>query len=145
MATTLPTLTREGFITDPQAILLKLYEYFLTSDYSSSVLFYGQISSMRKIRQEGGSDIEYIRDKARDAYYSLASSYFTNTGNTYNNLIVDVNIVNVNENDTSLYQMQLEASITLDGKTYSITNNLIEDTNSFIGIANSIDYLILGE
>jgi len=36
MANVVPHLSRNGFIADNDSILTKLYEYFLTSEYSQS-------------------------------------------------------------------------------------------------------------
>lgn len=49
MATTVPHLSLEGFITNKKIILVKLIEHFLASDYSQSNTFAGQIASLKYI------------------------------------------------------------------------------------------------
>ena len=49
MNSVLPSLSDEGFITNKEVIIAKLFKYFLASNYSQSNTFYGDISSLNYI------------------------------------------------------------------------------------------------
>lgn len=49
MQSCVPSLTQDGFLTNKKTQMYKIWEYFLTSDYSQSTSFRGKIKSFRYI------------------------------------------------------------------------------------------------
>jgi len=71
----LPTLTVEGFTTDPAIIVIRLYEYFMASDYSQSLTFLGEIASMKYIASNAKS-IEELDRMVKDTLTKMYTNYF---------------------------------------------------------------------
>jgi len=71
----LPTLSVDGFTTDPAVIVVKLYEYFMASDYSQSLTFLGEIASMKYIAATA-KDIDEMDRLVKDTLYKMYNRYF---------------------------------------------------------------------
>lgn len=87
---TIPSLTLDGFITNKNAQMKKLFEYFLASEYSQSNTFQGKISSLQFILANDKDAIATV-DLIRTTLISLYKSCFDT---------VDV-VVNYDESDSS--------------------------------------------
>jgi len=76
MSAVLPTLTLTGWIYDKNIIIKKLMEYFLTSDYSQSTLYYGKISSLKYLIKEYQYDKSLLIDNVKNTLENLYKRYF---------------------------------------------------------------------
>ena len=52
-----PSLSRAGFITEPKAIVKRLFDYYILSLYSQTNTYYGTITSLAYSLKEGGDDM----------------------------------------------------------------------------------------
>ena len=82
----LPTMSIFGIATDPDIIAEKLFLYFLTSEYSQSVSFYGKISSLKYLLNTYGNNPKELESEVRDTLIELYKHYFRKVN-------VDVQIV----------------------------------------------------
>lgn len=71
----LPTLSVDGFLTTKAGIMIKLYEYFMASDYSQSNTFLGDIASMKYIAATA-TDINELTAMTKDALEKMYLRYF---------------------------------------------------------------------
>ena len=101
----LPTLTVNGFTTNKAIIMLKLYEYFLSSDYSQSNIFQGKIASLKYILSEA-KNTNTLVTMATNALNDMYSCYFKtvqvdiNVDETDASITLDINIIATDESDT---------------------------------------------
>jgi len=75
MAKAIPTLNVEGFIKDTDTMVIKLYEYFIVSEYSQSNTFRGNISSLKYILQSN-TDILDIKNEIVNTLETMYGRYF---------------------------------------------------------------------
>lgn len=133
---TVPTLTLNGFISDPEILIIKLFEYFVTSDYSQSVFFYGNIASLNKILQEYGNDFNNVSNEVMVALDMLYNRYFKD---------VEVNcyVEELKVNGNTIYNLKTDITVVDDN---SITHNLIKSikthNNKILNMDNNIEYLL---
>lgn len=72
----LPTMSIFGFTTDPNVITEKLFLYFVTSEYSQSVTFYGKISSLKYLLNQYATDPDKLKSEIYDTLVNLYKKYF---------------------------------------------------------------------
>jgi len=70
-----PVLGLDGFVSNKDRVMIKLYEYFMSSEYSQSNIFYGTIASMKYIVAEAKDDSEIIK-MTKEALENMYVSYF---------------------------------------------------------------------
>ena len=137
MAVILPTLTEDGFLDNPQLMLTKLYEYFLSSDYSQSVSFFGNISSLRYIVRKYNEDIDILKMEISDALNVMIGRYWSDYE-------VTVNIVNYNPDRLS-FVIKTEIVVTVNGERYSLTEDTSVEKSTLVKIESYMNYLESGE
>ena len=137
MAVILPTLTEDGFLDNPQLMLTKLYEYFLSSDYSQSVSFFGNISSLRYIVRKYNEDIDILKMEISDALNVMIGRYWSDYE-------VTVNIVNYNPDRLS-FVIKTEIVVTVNGVRYSLTEDTSVEKSTLVKIESYMNYLESGE
>jgi len=121
----IPTLAVEGFTTNKTVIMTKLYEYFMSSDYSQSNTFFGDIASLKYILAEA-ADSAALDSMVTEALYKMYDRYFdtvvvdTIVTDDSNMIRVDVNIV-ATDYDTKVYKLN---------QTIRVTDNKIVDYNT---------------
>ena len=76
MSNVLPTLTLTGWVYDKNIIITKLMEYFLTSDYSQSTIYYGKISSLKYLIKEYQYEKSLLIDNVKETLENLYKRYF---------------------------------------------------------------------
>lgn len=76
MVNVIPSLSVNGFTRDGDLIMIKLYEYFLTSEYSQSNTFYKEIASLKYILQKH-TGLEDLKVAIREALTTMYLRYFS--------------------------------------------------------------------
>jgi hypothetical protein len=120
MDSCLPTLTLDGFVTNKQIMFYKIWEYFLTSEYSQSNTF--SIYSYKYIMATA-FETNNIQSIGRNMESSLENLY----KKYYDNAKVDCETIDDLETNT----LKVRISITVSdngGSTYSLAKEL-ENTN----------------
>ena len=119
MKIAIPTLTTSGFITDPNIILVKIYEYFLTSDYSQSVIFYNKIASLPYLIHKHGPKLDDLKVDIEATLSSVMDNYF-------DNYEVNVEITNTphGEHNKKPYLLTIELTAIVGEKKYYLNKNL---------------------
>lgn len=114
MVATVPTLTIDGFVNNKHIQINKLFLYFLSSKYSQSNTFYGNIKSLDYILATVNDPIE-IKEKIESNLTSIYKSYFDN---------VEI-VVNVDAPEyKSTINIFITGTLTDNGETYSLTKEL---------------------
>jgi hypothetical protein len=95
-----PTMSIFGFTSDPQVMTEKLFLYFITSEYSQTVTFYGEISSLKYILYQHATEPDELEDLIREQLVILYKKYFPEVdvvvivkkGKKEGNYIIDISI-----------------------------------------------------
>ena len=115
MSSAIPTLTIDGFVVNKAIQVGKLFEYFLTSDYSQTNTYYSKIASMKYILAEYSnvsdikSEIEKVLLRMYNTYYDSATVYIEST---------DPDIV------TGIITLTISVICTYDNIQYQLSKNL---------------------
>jgi len=134
MAVCLPTLTISGFVFDKNIIMKKLFEYFITSDYSQSTLYYGKITSLKYCISENRGDTTAIAGSIRFNLQVMYSRYFENVevmvtprtdyteaGKNIINFYIDIDATDEDGNEYSLSRINLTVDLdNLDNITFEM-------------------------
>ncbi|QVD49137.1 hypothetical protein LUCX_67 [Xanthomonas phage vB_XciM_LucasX] len=113
-----PSLSLAGFVTDIRTQIDKLFSYYLTSDYSQTTIFTGQVLSLQKHIQEFQHDNSQLTERVR----ADLSSYL---GSISDDVTVRVSTDIPNPDDPNRTNLTIEALVVKDGVTYSV-GKLIE-------------------
>lgn len=122
MANVIPHLSRDGWMSNPINIISKLFEYYITSEYSQSNTFRGYIASL-KYDLENGKSISDKKDNITRSLKTLYERYFD-----IENVNVEVDLIK--EDSIDIINMYVE--VKFNNKTYTLNNN-IKTTNNVIG------------
>jgi len=136
MGNILPTLTEEGFLDNPQQMLIKIYEYFLSSDYSQSVSFFGNIASLRYLVREYNDSIDTLRIEITNTLNSLMSRYWSNYE-------VTIEIANYNVNSVS-YTIKTEIVVVINGERISLNKVASVEKSILKNLDANMKYLETG-
>jgi len=116
MKKVLPTMSIFGITNDPGVITEKLFMYFITSEYSQSITFYGEISSLKYILNQYGTEPLELKNKIYEALVTLYKKYFPT---------VDVNVDIVEDPVTKNKKLSINVTtVTEDGVTSTIDEEL---------------------
>lgn len=122
MVQVIPTLSTAGFVSDVPTMLDRMLAYYLTSDYSQSNVFQGQIISLQKQMQAYQYDnialINNVRDELEGYFGSIADS-----------ATVRVTTDTPNPDDPNRINVTIEVLVIKDGRRYSL-GRLIETQDS---------------
>jgi len=125
------TLTQNGVLTPGKALMSRLLIYFITSEYSQSVIYHGKISSLKYLLMQYGNDDQKLITEINYALSELYKRYFDT---------VDIKADVLKYND-SKYPKKIQRVLTIsieatyNGNLYTInedldiTNNIISDTD----------------
>ncbi len=120
MANPVGSLSEKGWINDVKPKADKLIGYYLTSNYSQSNLFRGEIVSLPKQVQEHGNDPVALRELIRTDLERML-------GRSFDSVNVDVNTDQPNADDPGRLNITLRALVVQDGQTYSL-GRLVESS-----------------
>lgn len=127
----LPTLSVNGWTTNDASIFLKLFEYFLTSQYSQSVTYAGHISSLKYIVQS--NDTQYaVQETIRNALYTMYSKFYS---------VVNVEVdVDDTVGDEIGYIISIDV-INEQGSSYSLSNIIRTVDNNIVNMDELLNNL----
>lgn len=77
MTLKLGTLSDKSWLGSSPELLIQVFSYFILSEYSQSTIYYGNITSMPKILETSGHDINAFITELKDNLGRLLSRYFT--------------------------------------------------------------------
>jgi len=123
MAEALPTLSVDGFTHNKQLILIKLFEHFLSSNYSQSDTFKGSIGSMKYLIDQH-KDIEDLRTDLVAVLEQMYSYYFNTT-----QVIIDI----ITGTTTAEDKLNIDIVCTdINGATYTLTREIYDVYNNLL-------------
>jgi len=128
---TLPTLTLSGFTEDRGVMIYKLFGYFLTSDYSQTVIYYGKIHSLKYILMQSSNDFTELKSNINASLTELYKRY-------YDTVDVTTEIKEEDENKKKKYSITIEIEATYNGNVYKLTqtahiaNNIISNLDELL-------------
>lgn len=114
MKSMIPTLTTDGYVTNKNIIMRKLWEYFVTSEYSQSNTFYAKVSSLKWLIASHKVSSELSRS-VEDSLVALYKRYF-------DNVECDATIESVN--NTGMYKLKIGLRAVDGEKTYHLAQEL---------------------
>ena len=117
----IPSLSTVGWTKDYNEIMKKLYVYFITSEYSQSNSYYGEIASLKYILQSH-SEVEDIKLAIQRVLLNMYDRYFDNV-----DVVVDI----IQTDSTTSYTINIIA-IASDGLTYKLNKTIQTDANRTI-------------
>lgn len=107
-----PTLGPEGFITDPSAALVKLFQQAFASDHSQSALYPKQVFSIQHALSLNPNNMEETTITLQEQFNVYLSRYFEN---------VDVTVTDVTTDENSAKRtLQIDIIVSKDDKQYSL-------------------------
>lgn len=137
MGKPIPTLTEDGFVTEPNVKLLKVFAYFIASLASESTT-YGNITSLSNIIAQHSTDNQTaIANSIEEGLNTLYSNYFDNTDiscdvNTSGGYIfIKMNISVVENNIT--YTLAKTIKATKSGDILDYENELDKFYRYYVG------------
>lgn len=117
MATTVPHLSLEGFITNKKIIMIKLMEHFLASDYSQSNMFMDEVCSLKYILEQYRTADELKRNMISTLYRMYSKHYQT----------VDIMIDITDSDDSSVQKINIDIlAVDFYGNQHSLNRSLSE-------------------
>lgn len=109
----IPTLSEDGWVTNPIKIADYLFSYFFTSEYSQTYLFNSKIASLPYIIQDTQGDLNRLSGDVTNWLKLLFSNYFVNIN-------IEANTTQDPKNPNN-YQLTILVEFTdADGKSYSL-------------------------
>jgi len=121
-----PHLSVDGWLSNPKRTMIKLYEYFLTSEYSQSIAHYGKIASLKYIL-EHASTADEMSSLIKNQLETMYNNYFDTS---------EV-IVNINETNNTM-EYQVGVTVTDNGKTYDFYSTVNEIGGSIVNLDETI-------
>lgn len=127
MAIVVPTLSRDGYISNVEDTMRKIFEYYLVSQYSQSDTFRGEVVSIT-YDLEMGNNVGDKRDNINRSLSKLFTRYFFNP-------TIDVNI------DTSkepIIIITIKVTVIINNKTYILSNTVSSQKNIITSIDDAL-------
>ena len=121
MKPAIPSLSVNGWIKDSRNILLKLYEYFLTSEFSQSNIYLNEIASLKYIIKKSNNPDEIVVI-IKETLETMYTRYFQSVIVTVDYELVD---------STDVYKINIDV-IDDENKTYSLNRETSITKNNII-------------
>ena len=128
MNSCLPTLSEEGFVTNKNVLIGKLFKYFLASNYSQSNTFYGDISSLNWIIANNIPD-EKLKADLETALVKLYGRYFDKVNFT----------ISIDTDETDVAQVCIEGVIQDEDNTYTLSKVVAVQGTTIVNFENLLD------
>ena len=128
MNSVLPSLSDEGFITNKEVIIAKLFKYFLASNYSQSNTFYGDISSLNYIIATNTPN-DKMRADLETTLIKLYGRYFDS---------VDFN-VNIETDNTDVAKIYIDGTLQDGTNTYNLSKTVAIQGSTITNFENLLD------
>ena len=135
MEVVLPTLTIAGFVTDENVIMSRLYEYFLTTQNSQSVLYSYYINSYYSAIKDNSVDESIVKENIGSSLSTLYSNYFTNVE-------VDISLTSRDDSGGSVFSLgiRLTCDSIKDGTKYYLNKSMTIDSGKVKDLETILDY-----
>lgn len=131
-----PTLTLDGYISNVDLMISKLFEYFILSEYSQTKLFYTEISSLAYLIRVAGPDKEKLEELVIDTLTTLYGRY-------WDNITIHASAVDINTSDKkSAYRLNIDIEVIVDGATHTLSKAAEIEDNLLKQIDKKIDYFL---
>lgn len=114
MATKIPTLSSLGWVDTIEEKGDAALSYFITSEYSQSVLYHGRISSLQYLVKEYGNDPVTLQSQVSDVLQGLMRRYFGDAADT------QVTVLEADPNKPGQLTIRFRCMIREDGREHSL-------------------------
>lgn len=131
MATVLPALNGDGWISDPLKQLDLLFAHALESDFSQSNIFHGKVTSIPFIVAIHQANTENMAREMQDALKLYFGRYFDSVNVTAS--------IGDDIEGTNKYPLFIEATITKDGSLYSLSNILNVENGKITDVLREVN------
>lgn len=122
MKAALPTLSSsQNYLTDDRSIMNKLYEYFVTSEWSQSNTYRDKIASLKYIAASGNNSIRTMEENIKQSLRILYVNYFSEVE-------IEVQVIESEETSKVSYVINIIAK-TKTGSTLSLDKTLTLENN----------------
>lgn len=118
----IPTLSVDGWTSNKNAQMGKLFEYFLASEYSQSNTFYGGISSLKYILANYNESFE-ISEEIKKSLIKLYENYYDS---------LDVSVVVDEESSESSIDFAINIIATYEGERFVLAKDIKESNGSVV-------------
>lgn len=138
--TVIPTMGINGFISDIDELLNKIYFYYLTSDYTQSVTFFGKIKSLSYALKRADYKPEKSTEIVQEDLLHILHRYFPNLNpdsvvTTYKESLSGANKV--------IYIIGIDIELVDgNGKKHQLSKSIELDPENKIHFNDSLDYLL---
>lgn len=129
MASVVPSLSTQGWLTTLGEKADRLLGYFFASEYSQSVSYYGRISSLPYL-------VAIYKSKPTDLKSAINNSLTTLLSSFFEKVLIDVRVEADDESQTK-YTIYLSTKIIDKGKTYELAH-LINIKDSIVAKISKI-------
>lgn len=131
MKSSIPSLTLNGFITNKDMQMGRLFTYFLASDYLQSNLFHGDIASLKWILAQD-NDSYTTKALIMDNLTKLYRAYFDS---------VEVNVDLKMEEEPGFDNYYVDINCTDDGTVYNLNKLIKIDGMTIVDYEENLDEL----
>jgi len=136
MNNVLPTLTLDGYLDSVEIMMTKLFEYFVTSEYSQTKLFYTNISSLPYLVRDAGPDLDKLEDSVKETLTKLYSRF-------WNNVTVFVNVKDKKISSTKHKTIiDIDIEVIHNNRTYTLNKSAEVTDNKVRKLDKKIDYFL---
>lgn len=111
-----PTLTIDGFVSNRNSIMTKLFEYFLASDSNQSTMFYGKVTSLKAILKK-----ENTPDKIEARIVSELKALYSNFYTSVDVLTEQETVTNENKMVTNI---KVDITASYNEKIYTLSQDI---------------------
>ena len=125
----LMTLSTQGVIQDLEHQADKIFSYFITSEYSQSVLYAGNVSSLPWLVRTYRHDPIMLQQAVKETLDRLFKRYFDDVTNT-------VEAVQYDNADDGKYLVRVRSTVILDSQEYNLAREVKLIDGSFVSVVN---------
>lgn len=131
MKSSIPSLTLDGWIDNKHLQIRKIWEYFMTSEYSQTNTFIGDICSLKYILATSIPEVNLVSN-VEAALRRMYSKYFDN---------VNVDVILDQDTDITKYILKISISCVDDDQTYYLNRELAYSNGKIDRYENLLDEL----
>lgn len=114
MPTAIPTLSTKGWVSSIEEKGDRVIAWFITSEYSQSELYYGQIASLAHLIKEYGHDRTLLQSEVTESLERLLMRNFNN------NAVVRVTVEDTDPQKPGQMTIRLNCTVREDGQSHSL-------------------------
>lgn len=123
------TLSTQGIIQDLEHQADKIFSYFITSEYSQSVLYAGNVSSLPWLVRTYRHDPVLLQQAVKDTLDRLFKRYFDDVSNI-------VEAVQYDSEDDGKYIIRIRSTVMLNSQEYNLAREVKYINGSFVSVIN---------